>query len=82
MTKIKFFNLYYNNSDIDVSNNVIFNKLTKEFKESYSLTNEQKEALVGIILGDGSLERRKTTHNTRLRIEQAYPEKESYLLSI
>jgi hypothetical protein len=82
MTKIKFFNLYYNNSDIDVNNNVIFNRLTKEFKESYSLTNEQKEALVGIILGDGSLERRKTTHNTRLRIEQAYPEKESYLLSV
>jgi hypothetical protein len=38
--------------------------------------------LVAIILGNGSLERRKIIYNTRLRIEQAYLEKESYLLSI
>lgn len=34
------------------------------------------------ILGDGSLERSKSSHNTRLRIEQAYPEKEGYLRSL
>jgi hypothetical protein len=38
--------------------------------------------LVGIIFGGGSLERREITHNTRLRVEQAYLKKESYLLSI
>lgn len=43
---------------------------------------EQKEALIGIILGDGFLERSKSSHNTRLRIEQAYPEKEGYLRSL
>jgi hypothetical protein len=76
------YNLYLNNSNIEFNDNVLFFRLSKEYKEDYNLTKEQKEALVGIILGDGSLERRKITHNTRLIIEQAYPEKESYLLSI
>lgn len=43
---------------------------------------EQKEALIGIILGGGFLERNKPNHNTRLRIEQSYPEKEGYLISL
>jgi len=46
------------------------------------LTVEQEEALIGIMLGDGYLERAKPTHTTRLCIEQAYPEKENYLLSL
>ena len=37
---------------------------------------------MGIILGDGFLDRAKSNHNTRLRIEQSYPEKEKYLTSI
>lgn len=48
----------------------------------YELSTEQKEALIGIILGDGYLERSKLTHNTRLAIDQAYPEKESYVNSL
>lgn len=43
---------------------------------------EQKEALIGIILGDGFLDRAKPNHNTRLRIEQSYLEKEKYLRSL
>lgn len=43
---------------------------------------EQKEALIGIILGDGFLEKSKPNHNTRLRLEQSYPEKERYLRSL
>jgi hypothetical protein len=82
ISKIEIINLYYSNTNIKINSNILFNKYTKEYKESYNLTKEQKEAIVGIILGDGYLERRKTTHNTRLRIEQAYPEKESYLYSL
>lgn len=33
-------------------------------------------------MGDGYLERIKATHNTRLRVEQSYPEKEEYLNSL
>ena len=41
---------------------------TNTFKEEYKLTKFQK--------GDGFLERTKPNHNTRLWIEQSYPEKE------
>src|SRR5690349_2363040 len=34
------------------------------------------------MLGDGYLERAKPTHNTRLQIEQSYPEKEQYVISL
>jgi LAGLIDADG DNA endonuclease family protein len=37
---------------------------------------------VGIILGDRYLERIKFSYNTRLRIEQSYPEKEKYFNSL
>lgn len=48
----------------------------------YELSTEQKEALVGLMLGDGYLERSRPTHNTRLAIDQAYPEKEEYVNSL
>lgn len=54
-------------------------KYTLKYKKEYVLSLEQKEALIGIILGDGSLDRGKPSHNTRLRLEQSYPEKEKYL---
>lgn len=64
---------------------------TKEFnsviKYNYStlnnnnlkLSDEQKEILIGLILADGSLEKRKTTHNARLRIDHTYPNQERYV---
>lgn len=57
-------------------------KYTLKYKKEYVLSLEQKEALIGIILGDGFLDRAKSNHNTRLRIEQSYPEKEKYLRSL
>ncbi len=57
-------------------------KSTINYKKEYELSIIQKEALIGIILGDGFLERNKPSHNTRLRIEQSYPEKEKYLRSL
>lgn len=57
-------------------------KYSAQYKKDYNLTDIQKEALIGIILGDGFLERLKPTHNTRLRVEQSYPEKSEYLKSL
>jgi hypothetical protein len=57
-------------------------KYTKQYKNEYVLSLEQEEAIIGIILGDGYLDRAKPTHNTRLRIEQSYPEKEQYVISL
>lgn len=57
-------------------------KYTLNYKREYILNLEQKEALIGIILGDGFLDRAKPNHNTRLRVEQSYPEKEKYLRSL
>ena len=57
-------------------------KYTIKYKTEFVLSLEQKEALTGIILGDGFLERQKPNHNTRLRVEQSYPEKVGYLNSL
>ena len=46
-------------------------KLNKEYKESYQLTLEQKESLIGLILGDLSIEKGKHSLNARLRIKQS-----------
>jgi hypothetical protein len=50
------------------------NKYIKEYK----LTKFQKEALIGLILGDGFLERIKPSHNTRLQIVQSDSDNEEY----
>lgn len=57
-------------------------KYTIKYKKEYNLTPFQRQALIGIILGDGYLERVKLSYNTRLRIEQSYPEKERYFNSL
>ena len=57
-------------------------KYSAKYKKEYVLTNIQKEALIGIILGDGFIERAKPSHNTRIRLEQSYPEKSEYLKSL
>jgi hypothetical protein len=41
----------------------------KEYKKNYKLNLEQKETLIGIMLGDGYLERKNSNFNTRLRLE-------------
>lgn len=38
--------------------------------------------MIGLMLSDGFLEIGKPTHNTRLRVEHAYPEQESYVLNV
>lgn len=59
------------------------NKLSPKYKKEYILTTELKNALIGIILGDGFLERKeKPTHNTRLRVEQTYPKQEELIKNL
>lgn len=54
-------------------------KLNKEYKESYQLTQEQKEYLIGLILGDLFIEKGKRSLNARLRFEQSIIHKD-YLM--
>lgn len=57
-------------------------KYSANYKKEYILSDVQKEALIGIILGDGFIERAKPSHNARIIIEQSYPEKREYLKSL
>ena len=42
----------------------------------------QKDAIIGTLLGDASMERDKITHNPRIRFDQTYPLHEDYLMSL
>lgn len=55
------------------------NKLSSKDKKEFKLSSYQKNALLGIILGDGCLERGKESWNTRLRVEQIYPNQEEFV---
>ena len=55
------------------------NKLSKEYKEGCELTPEQKEILIGVILGDGFLEKLNVRSNTRLKIDNTYPDQEEFV---
>ena len=65
------------------------NQNNKKEEKSNSLKNSknirpeligvQKEVIIGLLLGDGSLEKRKSTHNARLRIDHSYPGQEAYV---
>lgn len=55
-------------------------KLSKLERESIILNKKQKEILIGSILDDASLERPKSSHNTRLRFYQTFPTHASYLM--
>ena len=46
---------------------------------SVILCRFQKQAIIGVLLGDAYIERVKITHNSRLRLEQTYPGHSSYL---
>jgi hypothetical protein len=58
------------------------NKLSKKYKEECELTLVQKEVLVGVILGDGLLEKLNDRSNTRLRVDNSYPEQELFVIKL
>ena len=48
--------------------NSIPNIFSNKYKKEYDLSKEQHEAIIGVILGDGYLEKGKPSYNTRLRM--------------
>lgn len=46
------------------------------------LSKQQRDALIGILLGDGYIRRSSATANSVLQIEQTYPKHEEYLLHL
>ena len=82
-TNNKLKRFFYISSKVNIENKTNKDiKYTTKYKKEYNLTPYQKQALIGIILGDGYLERIKSSYNTRLRIEQSFPEKEKYFYSL
>jgi len=78
-------NIFYFKEEENFSLNKITGsklRISKKDKQNIILTLEQKEALIGIMLGDGFIERRKPRWIARLCIEQAYPEKKDYMFSL
>lgn len=57
-------------------------RATSPDKLAVSLTQVQKDILVGTILGDAYLERNKPTHNTPVRFEQTFPTHAFYLTTL
>ena len=55
------------------------NKLSSKDKKEFELSSYQKNALLGIILGDECLEKGKESWNTRLRVEQLYPNQAEFV---
>ena len=51
-------------------------RIIEEYKNKLSLTDRQKEILIGTILGDGHLEKLYTPESARLKIEHSYKQKE------
>ena len=56
-----------------------FSSKKRKDKDNISLSEEQKEIIVGLLLADAYLERKKISHNTRLRIDHTYPNQEKYV---
>jgi len=51
-------------------------KEIEEYKSKLSLSKRQKEILIGILLGDGHLERLYTPTSGRLKVEHSYKQKD------
>jgi len=54
-------------------------KYTKAYKESMTLSDFLKEALIGLLLGDAHAQRSKPNHNVRLVFDQSEAEHSEYL---
>jgi len=53
-----------------------------DYKKNYELNEIQKEVIIGLLLGDGFLEKSSKSVNPRFCFEQSYPEKEVYLFYV
>ena len=82
LRKISDFNGLTYNSIRNYSTSMNNIKYSTKYKKEFVLSDIQKESLIGIILGDGFVDRAKSKYNTRIRLEQSYPEKSEYLKSL
>lgn len=57
-------------------------RLSKSDKENLTLSEIQKEVLIGVLLGDAHLSRPKSTHNTKLVFDQSNSLHKEYLLHL
>lgn len=57
-------------------------RATSPAKLAVSLTEVQKDIIVGTMLGDASYERNKPNHNVRVRFEQTFPAHAYYLTTL
>lgn len=57
-------------------------RLSKSYKDSLTLSDIQKEILIGVLLGDAHLSRPKSTHNTKLVFDQSNSLHKEYLLHL
>lgn len=57
-------------------------RYSKQYKESLELSEIQKEALIGVLLGDAHLRRPKPSHNTKLVLDQSNSLHKEYLLHL
>lgn len=51
-------------------------KVIEEYKSRLSLSKRQKEILIGLLLGDGHLEKLYTSTSGRLKVEHSYKQKD------
>ena len=56
--------------------------MSNKERSNIKLSDIQKEILIGTILGDAYIERKKLTHNARIRYDQTFPKHSSYLMNI
>lgn len=57
-------------------------KLSKSYKNDLTLSDVQKEVLIGVLLGDAYLSRPKPSHNTKLVFDQSNSLHKEYLLHL
>jgi LAGLIDADG DNA endonuclease family len=57
-------------------------RLNKSDKKNLTLSEIQKETLIGVLLGDAHLSRPKPTHNTKLVFDQSNSLHKEYLLHL
>lgn len=88
--KIITINLCYNNYYLflfkrlfsKITDNTKISKYSKQYKQEYKLTKKEEDAIIGIILAYGSLEKYKPSFNTRLSRDHTFPKQELYVLAI
>ena len=57
-------------------------RLSKSYRDNLTLSDIQKETLIGVLLGDAYLNKQKPNHNTKLQLVQTSCLHKDYLLHL